>query len=469
MVVLLIVALSTATLAWFSSNDTVSATQTTMTAARSSDATIGIGWSAFEAMTGTEISFDTPSIASGEPIMPILEPHTTPTTPQVYYVATNKKNAVGLDGVVADGVNGQEFARVFRDEVVAANKSIALADMASFTFVDEKEPVAYDKVYMVKEAIEAGYYVFRNNYPVTGYNLINGYQYLTIVASGAVAGQINLADLTQEPYVGFKGEAAPQAGDRLYDLQAADAEYQAVDYMSSLTAGTFVTGGMGDGQDYKYALTTVGEFETEDNGITLTEAAAFSTGALDGEYIYCIRAAVEEPVTKLSDFHFTTAKIDGSGRFLSAGDTGLPAVLQELGDGTRNTFFIRNNGAPNAAAAEIIVTANITELNSAQLRLAIFAKAPGETELRYYGTLSAAGGQNTVFGTILNGAHSAASQKYTTTRAIGEDAGVSLGSIQSGEPIEVTVIAWFDGLTLTTARGGDPASFTLNITAKPIV
>src|SRR5690554_984789 len=89
MVVLLIVAVSTSTFAWFAANDTVVATQTTMTAATSSDANITIGWEP-EAGMGQSIDFD-----NGEdmqPMIPELMPLLTTDNIPEQYVATNADN-----------------------------------------------------------------------------------------------------------------------------------------------------------------------------------------------------------------------------------------------------------------------------------------------------------------------------------------------------------------------------------------
>ncbi|NLP33443.1 MAG: hypothetical protein GX353_09890, partial [Oligella ureolytica] len=92
MVVLLIVALSTATFAWFSANNTVIATQTTMTAATSTDANITIGWTTNPSQMGSSISFD--SASALHPTIPKLKPvkaGETVTAIPAQYVSTNKE------------------------------------------------------------------------------------------------------------------------------------------------------------------------------------------------------------------------------------------------------------------------------------------------------------------------------------------------------------------------------------------
>ncbi|MGI6133934.1 MAG: hypothetical protein ACOYEC_05955, partial [Christensenellales bacterium] len=89
----------------------------------------------------------------------------------------------------------------------------------------------------------------------------------------------------------------------------------------------------------------------------------------------------------------------------------------------------------------------------------------GETAPYYYGTLSKTGGVSTYYGAIVNGAFStiAAFEDYSfSTDGLILDQKIS---IDPQTYAAISIVVWFDGVSLGNAEAGQEVNFTFTFTA----
>lgn len=494
MVVLLVAALSTATYAWFSSNNTVTATQTTMTAATTSDANIGIGWSEASAKSGnTAISFE--SMTGLKPLMPLNRPSSglaAEATSTDQYVASKYGDRVSPE-VITDGVTYKTVAKTFyyvsfSQADITAGKTISILTASAldkdFKGVQIGAQTAHTKLY-VKALAQAEHYALKDaqmtgdwadqegGYVVDG--IATDQDYLRIVADEAVPGANDIKITDAKADVEYAAIAASMAvGKFIYKMAATPIYYMTVAAGQTAAAGTYVAAGtpgypglMGT-NDYLTILTD--ETKVEDGEMLLEDAkASYVTGAVIGDYIYAVRksAAVARTTYDVFSASFNTATIDAQGRFNNNPTATNPVSLTEFG-AAGTTFFISNNGAVGSAAPKIKMTASITGDNAVDLRLAVFVKnaAAGDGDYLYMGTLASTAA-DTVYGKIILGAGSTKASgnlsSYTATLCTAGFA--SLATIAAENSIEVKLVAWFDGQQLINTDGGKDAQFVLNFEA----
>jgi len=508
MVVLLIVALSTATFAWFSANNTVIATQTTMTAATSTDANITIGWTTNPQEMGSSISFD--SASALHPTIPKLKPvkaGETGTPIPAQYVSTNKPLSEGVTtyNFTYGGYEDVPFLTVVDAKTVERGGTIPYdADL------DEDYPgligsiTPLKRIYRTSWAIEARYVATTSQVPMNerddiSYNGEN-FDYLNVVANGTTAKadndiELDDANANYELYtledIGMSTQISATVGDRIYLMKAVQESFALIDINGAAPAN-FISGGMDGSTGNPGIIDFLTIFDNEDGSpvfpvqvgsnyyIDLDDYTAFVRVSAVGDRIYCVRPAIDNPTrTKLNDFaissNFSTANIDVNNRFRAAGG-GAPGGdnlfvnLEKEGEDTDTTFYLMNNNAVGSQRADVTMRVAInaesesdTALND--LRIAVFVQAPGETAPYYYGTLATAGGARTYYGAIAEGAFSTseAFQNYSFLTD-----GLTLEQKISIDPqtyAAISIVVWFDGVSLGNAEAGQEVNFTFTFTA----
>lgn len=476
MVVLLVVAISTATLAWFSSNNTVTAEQATMTAATSSDASIGIGWTVDAAKASDAISISFDDVTDLYPSMPTKQPLAESTDLLQYNIAASAL----YEGANFSSRNFVAQAFEFNSTKYDYLKVIGLTqdnldnDTITKTAATEapyslSNPASYAKLYMAKAAVTAGFKSYKTNFPASAdeYELIEGNPFVTIVGTGITAGpnEVCIDDIDTEYPDLVAADGAIEAGARIYDIKAVPAKYATVPYNANLPTNNYVDNGLADGSTFRYIVNTVGELDA-DNHILLADIGTYIVGtAKANDYIYCIRAAASDvAVTKLGDFAFNGSTIDGSARFMQDGlSSGYGGQrLNEKGASTTSSFFISNNATVAGQSVELTIKASIADnsKNSDYLRIAVFTKEFGAADTVYRGTLGNTA--TTVYGSVVQQAYANNAQTYDATVA---GTGFTIGEITSGETLEVIVWVWYDGKGLTAEGGGYGTDFTLDFIA----
>lgn len=505
MVVLLIVALSTATFAWFSANNTVIATQTTMTAATSTDANITIGWTSNPSEMGSSISFD--SASALHPTIPKLKPVKAGETGTIpaQYVSTNKALSEGVTtySFTYGGHNDVPFLTVVDAKTVERGSNIAYNDNLADDYPGLTGDITMLKrIYRTSWDIPDRYVattsqVHQNETVPIPYN--NGsFTHLNVVANGTAINDNdievnNVASTIGHPLyaledIGMKNEIEvneDMVGYRIYHMKEVQESFALIDINGAAPAN-FISGGM-DGEpgapgdiDFLTIFDSGNEFPVEVDSnyyIDLDDYTEFVQVSAVGDRIYCVRLAIDNPTrTKLNDFaipsNFYTANIDVNNRFRAAGG-GAPGGenlfvnLQEK-EGTRKTFYLMNNNAVGSKRADVTMSVEINAESGTtaldDLRIAVFVQAPGETAPYYYGTLATAANASTYYGAIANGAFSisAAFQNYLTD-------GLTLEQKISIDPqtyAAISIVVWFDGVSLGNAEAGQEVNFTFTFTAE---
>lgn len=157
-----------------------------------------------------------------------------------------------------------------------------------------------------------------------------------------------------------------------------------------------------------------------------------------------------------------TAPIEQNARFKNDGTGATVATLQEFGAGTATAFYLRNNNAAGSPSAKITMVASFEGASAASdIRLAVFVKNDGDADYYYAGTLASAQA-NTHFGTVIRGAASDNLQTY-------EANGTTLNNFVQIDPsknAQIQIVAWYEGVGLTTVESGQSNNFTLTFTAQ---
>ncbi len=497
MVVLLIVAVSTSTFAWFAANDTVVATQTTMTAATSSDANITIGWDLDDGM-GQSIDY-----ANGENMQPMV-PELMPLLrdegdiPE-QYVATNIDYDAGIDFSVTEG--NYEYNSVPHVNVAYADLDYTIleTDLTSAPFdglttgtagtlkrvfrtqvadvehfvqttqtIDEgRKDIEYDAV--MHEFLEI------TNDPVEDWELTVT-EFETMIETSA--------DYENHELRNTAGDSVePQAGRRIYLISAIDDAYEIVDIGEE--PDTYIEDGVTVQQgeplvdvtnDYFTIVEELGVFPLEVDGEYYINEADVSTVfgleyAQEGDKIYQVRAeTIDVERSIYTDFEdgFNTGSVDNLDRFRQDVRTATPVTLANMIDSAdpdfADTFYIRNDNASGSPAARITVSAEITgDVLAQYLRLSVFYSTSGGT-LSYAGTISQSTDAVTHYGTLVNGATANDFLSYEADGTTLED----FVSINPTGNAQIKVVAWYDGLGLDSELSGESTNFILTFEASNI-
>lgn len=499
MVVLLVVALSTATFAWFTANDTVVATQTTMTAATSSAANITINWQG--QMPGSSIDFDT---ATGLlPLVPTNYPSTQAYTSTNQYVATSLNTMTGQPIQEAPYVGATAVTIIpnITDATIAVATVSAYAPTA--TLVGTPGPLK--RVYHTQFA-RAAYQTMRpasetiadtliTKYPFGEEPNVVEYSYLNIVADAPA--KVNANDVTVAEADDMTLTSATNAdqpvtaaniGYRIYNVNAVKDIYTITEINADAPA-TFYANGMGGsttdyvtatgGVDFLTLVTVQGTVNTSIAGTPVTyyievsdvKAAPYlCANAVAGDTLVMPRASSLIARTTYDSFvnTFFGSSIDNGKRFRADGQGTSPVTLNELGEAnTTDVFELTNNNAAGAPAANITMSAAITtptEGIAPDLRIAVFVKNDGDAAFYYSGTMTAAVDQ-AYYGTIIQGADSTQDLDTYATQ------GNSLANFIQLDPqktAQVKVIVWFDGEGLISAESGLSSDFSFSFTATNV-
>lgn len=492
MVVLLVVAISTSTFAWFAANDTVVATQTTMTAATSSDANITIGWD-LENM-GQSITFGNGS--DMKPMIPELMPLLTAGDIPEQYVATNKDYA-GINFSITKEVD--DFTYEYEDAPYVKVVDVNLEDTVAQDDVSEEseELDFYDQIVnkddigllkrIYRTQVEDDMHFVQTTATLTGTEPITygagSFDYLDLTANPVEDNQLTADDFADMLAVGGEyggvelrnsaGESTiPQNGRRIYLISAVEDEYTITNIGEA--PDVFIPNGVeinGVERDYWVIVETQGKFPLEVEGEFYINMADVNevfglNGAQPGDKIYQVREKKNVSRTVYTDFKdsFYTATIDNLNRFRTDIQTISPVTLSNE-DGDLTSFYIKNNNAIGSPAAKITMKVSIEAPSNLRsyLRLAVFYSTSGGI-LNYAGTISEAEEALTHYGTIISGA---TSQDFISYEANGDTLGEFVQIDPQGSA-RIAVVAWYDGLGLDSGLSGESVSFTIEFSAENV-
>lgn len=487
MVVLLIVALSTATFAWFSANNTVTATQTTMTAATSTSASIEIGWDTGN--MGSSISFDPVNMM--QPAIPEEKPRRSAENVVAQYVVTRTSPT-------GDGFTSVSFAyaneTVPHVNVVETVKANTIATTATLTgaggilepgaIVEDSSKIApFARLYKIKAADEAKYVsVGQTITDTTLYTQItaNGQDHDFLVIDDVRTGTDNYisAEIAQAPPYNISADAAIQQN-MIYHLKAVADTYKVYDPTGTFpTTGNYIAGGVTmNGVDYVTFMTAAGVIDAKVgteyyiHAEDVVNKFGVST-AREGDKVYCVTKAGAESSAITTDAAFVnslkTALIDVSARFKANGNSAGYKPLNMLGNAAeqdKTAFFIKNAGSATAKPVKISLTmdARNEDFSSAtDVRVAVFVKTENDTSYNYYGTMGAG---KTRYGKILDGAYSTENDLLSYDATAGLPDFITLAGQRS---VEVKFVAWYEGTLLNTQNAGKKVNISFSFTASEV-
>lgn len=485
MVVLLVVALSTSTFAWFSANDTVSATQTTMTAATSSAANIAIGWGAGDNYMGSSISF-----ANGTdlaPAIPTYRPTVAGYDTEAQYVST--KEAIGST-FVPFAYGGEEAVDNVNVIYVETENTVTIGDATAANYTGLiGTATALQRIYRTQYA-KAQHYRMTNSTITTGIIQYNEeYAYRQIVNDGSAVNphditetEANLLTLFAEEYNGNNADAPAIVGQRIYEIAEVYDVHKIADIGEVAPAG-YIPGGINAditadaGPTFVTVVTELGVVDTNvgtEYYINETDAKTapfLCPAAVAGDKIYNVRAAEEAKVrTVYTEFDANglwTNSIDQAGKFRGAG---LQTPMITLNNGEEeetefsDTFYIKNNNALGSPAAKITLKTKFEGQAATLIRFAFFVKNEGETSFNYVSTLSSEADAATYYGSIIKGSLSTDLPKYNTDGENAKDL-VNFIQIDPKKSAAIKVVAWYDGVALSTNESGRAADFVFEFSA----
>lgn len=488
MVVLLIVALSTATFAWFSANNTVTATQTTMTAATSTSASIEIGWDTGN--MGSSISFDPVNMM--QPAIPEEKPRKSAENVVAQYVVTRTSPT-------GDGFTSVGFAyaneTVSYVNVVETVKANTIATTATLTgaggilepgaIVEDSEKIApFARLYKIKAADVAKYVSVGQT--ITDKNLyepisVNQKDYDFLVIDDNQKGTANYisAETAQGAPYNISADAAIQQN-MIYHLKAVADTYKVYDPTGTFpTTGNYIAGGvpMNEDVDYVTFMTAAGVIDAKVgteyyiHAEDVVNKFGVST-AREGDKVYCVTKAGAESSAITTDAAFVnslkTALIDVSARFKANGNSAGYKPLNMLGNAAeqdKTAFFIKNAGSATAKPVRISLTmdARNEDFSSAKdVRVAVFVKTENDTSYNYYGTM---GDGKTRYGKILDGAYSTENDLLSYDATAGLPDFITLAGQRS---VEVKFVAWYEGTLLNTQNAGKKVNISFSFTASEV-
>jgi hypothetical protein len=489
MVVLLVVALSTATFAWFSANNTVTAQQATMTAATSSAANIQISWD--NETWGSTISFENDTDL--QPSVPKMRPVITDTAIPAQYVVTSTNYEGGLDfSYAGHTVPYINVLDVNMDHLVLED-DVDIEAFPGLTNVGALAPLA--RLYKLQHARERFFMITTSTLPDASVNKIeingNEYSYIFVTSDTTVDNNVAIEDIDNvllgigESSNLYASGAAKDAetttsaieGYRIYDVKPIS-EIHTLYPIGSTYPTTFVNI---DGEStadpgeipYKTVVSVPGLLDTEldskyyINLADVNDTIASGLGPVrEGDKIYMVRKAGTETKTNYFDFinsNFYTDNIDANGRFRNGANLSNPVTLTRLnGEVQENQFYIKNSNAVGSKAAIVSMVATIEgpEGTSAlnDIRLAVFVNDD------YVGSLSNDGSTTTYYGDIVNGA--ASSEGNFASYNTSGDTLSNFVQIDPAQSVSIRVVVWMDGIGLTSAESGQDVNFSFTFTAS---
>lgn len=494
MVVLLIVALSTATFAWFSANNTVTATQTTMTAATTSSANIAISWDG--STWGSTISFDPVSMM--QPAIPEIKPQAAAGTTEAQYIATNY--ATPPEGTVTMNYgNGTPTAI----RVVGMNKSDIIGIMAEADLITAFETQLGDgkavaienaaaiapfaRLYKTKDYEAGGYVAVTGTLAAGSFEEIdhNGskYDYLEVSNTNTGLNYITSEAAASEPY----NVSGATNGQKIYNKKEVPHTYTVqtgapleTGFIAKGVALTAAGGYSVSACDYITFMTANGVVDMEKDGTYyIHELDARATPyncreAVDGDAVYCVTAAgTATAITQTGDFisSLKTASVNVDERFKEDGVSTNYAALNEFGAGNANAFYIKNTAAIGSAAANITLSATLeggkykdvqgVEQTYAtnDIMIAVFVKE-GAGNFNYKGTI---GQTKPHYGKLFNGAHSAGVNFGTFDNQTSSLSNfISIGATNT---VQIQFVVWYEGTILTAEMAGKVVNISFTFTA----
>lgn len=434
MVVLLVVALSTATFAWYISNNTAMTDIATVTAAASVDANIGIGWTA--GSPSTSISFK--DVVDFTPAVPVQKPLIAKATTDA--VVANYAAVDSLTGLsaymIADAFGaGKDSLKIFiiTDAQLAATKiPVDLSVGPYFLTVSGNYERIYHTVVWVDSKVKVEEDI---NYTHNGQDRTTYATIYKVVTGTPAAGEIS----STEAYTNV-GEFV-DTGNYIYKYDY----YQFVAYEEKVPStatfdffSTTVAGTMNDATiqwDKVEELYSVKPSETN-RFVIMTQQNADANA---------------NPQAATTSMQFLTAPTNAGGYFTANGDTATTDSMRNPDNTDQKIFFVSNNSANPTGTITMSITTSGD--NKDRLRVAVLCDG------KYVATLGS--GIATYYGQIVNSAHSETSLK--TYNATSE---VILTPLAASASHEIELVAWYDGVVLKSANASKSAQFTITFVAN---
>jgi hypothetical protein len=524
MVVMLVAALSTATFAWYTSNNTASSSVTQVGAAEATSANIGIGF--YKGATASTISFQnlTDSLNNNKgdlnPTVPVKYYDDTYTLSgdqnyQVIPAQFTTSTDVPSGGYVADGMGvGSNYKRVVNltaaelgenaaNIVAASTYTHSFANPTNLTGIGNNYEklyritrYAYNNAIVADETLSASdpavdrvitlandvYTVVTADPSTACYKIVKVF---TINESGTDYSDFNFASTTSVTmscaYNLSGGKWFPNEGGYL----VAYYEYGYVGYKADVTTVDTTAQFIG------YAATAAATLNDGDilasaiisneNYPTISE---IKYNAANFAYVCQTYAGSEvdngaltdkvESVISWSGFSFNKAAVDADGFFLA---NGTAATIGSKYSGTSDTFVgggydvvpVTGKDSRGIATETFYVTNNGSNTISS-LTIGLNVTGDNAELLRiavfkngtYVGTMATNNNSDTTFGTILKGAKAADMPTYKAYNSL------ALGQLLAGNTnaAEFQIVAWFDGKLLDDAAAGKNCAFTLTFTAQ---
>ena len=519
MVVMLVAALSTATFAWYTSNNTASSNAVQVGAAQATSANIGIGF--YKGATGSTITFQNLVNAAAQnagtmnPVIPtkyfdeyfaaaqqtIPAAYATSTQEPSYYVEdafgtdVDYRRIVDLTSaqvsqiVAASTVNhnwdgdvitnlsglGTDYEHVYTIQRYAYNNTI--------TTTVGTAPIAGDKI-TVTVGVNPGIYTIATTNPGSGTDVFKVKSVIPVNESTGYDDTIDHADVTTKGVTislanRLSGATFTPNEDTFFvvydeyhecaytiaDVTTFDSTAVSVGYAA--TAATTLNGNdILASEVLGTAAFGIGEIKYADNFAYIAQIYAGSATD-DGTLTNKVNNAVN-----WGAFTFNKAAIDAEGFFQADGaEATIGAHYEGTSDAyTGATYDISVVTGKNTAGSasdtwyvtnngstpiNLSVNMSTTGDNASLLRVALFMNG------HYIGTLSGTSNQDTTYGKILKGARATDMPTYKATNTY------SLGSLVNGNQnaAEFQIVAWFDGTLLNDAAAGKNCAFTLVFTA----
>lgn len=526
MVVLLIVALSTATFAWFSAAAEVTATASDITAARAVSGNIQIGWANTEAGLGSTITFD--NVADIYPAVPTVHKEAAASTKYFATEGAIPEDPEGGPVHVADIVplrttdientkgDGSDAAK----SVAYSSLTTYLATVPEYTYytaaLEEAANgfagVAYSKLYTayawnVRAALPETYTAPEADDAAN--------ELYTVIADGdsddvaideaegnitqtmaatlvPVAERENVivgAKLTRvKTYylVTLHQNTANLAEAARYAIERGTAGIGNYYVAPSFVYVTQVAGSFDAYSAENNPQTDLGMDQTVNTNVTIASGAVAdglnaSVADLDAPTRVYSRAIAENAAFTYGELAFSNATIDSDAHpvFTANGTDGTDAnpdlllskTLEAQGDATDSYFYVKNI---SEQATNVYVNATFTGDNANRVRLLFFVSSTDadDASFTYVGTLANTQA-TTYYGNVYGNAH-AFNSLSTYTAIGGANAQGARRTVELATNIPTTavrrvrVVAYYDGHDLNNAGGGKTTGFTLTFSETAV-
>jgi hypothetical protein len=439
MVVLLVVALSTATFAWYTSNNTAVTNATTIAAAESTDANIGIGWTPGASLTNITFDNGTGYYPACPTTLPLKASDDTEATSAIYAATDTVPSA---SDYIAGGVDSQNYLLIYDLTSTQVTQTLDITTLAAKPYYVTVTG-NYEKVSHTEEWVDNGTTVVISGDDTAAE--INGHTRViktvyTVVASDAETGECTSAQAYN--YVG----AYVAEGNTIYSYY----DYSTVSYDETVPASntfdcfsTVTSGAMND------ATILYSDINDDTYGGVAVKASTSNRYFFQTKAAVAAATGVAQSATAPLDYENAPINLDNY--FSNTATTATVSAMNKEGEDTDTFFYVSNNSANYTG--DITMTITVSGDNADILRVGTYLNNA------YIGTL-AKGASDTYFGNILNTAHAESSLGTYSAQT-----SIVLDALAPSASHKISLYAWYDGVGLGTSDAGQIASFTITFTA----